>query len=121
MRTFPRASRHRLWAASAACSLAIGAMAVPLAHANDDLKHKQKHVQGQIKSADHALDMAARHSERARQLGDDGGRDVALRGHHLVEDLHEARRVSVVPRDERAHIKRHRNPRRACGSSSSRR
>lgn len=68
MRTFPRASRHRLWAASAACSLAIGAMAVPLANANDHLKHQQKHVQGQIKSASHDLDESSsrlRHASAA--------------------------------------------------------
>jgi murein DD-endopeptidase MepM/ murein hydrolase activator NlpD len=65
VRYFPSASRHRLWAASAACSLAIGAMAVPFANANDDLKHKQKQVQGQVKSADHDLDESSARLRRA--------------------------------------------------------
>ncbi|GAB3768551.1 hypothetical protein GCM10027600_21960 [Nocardioides ginsengisegetis] len=55
MRFFPRAARHRLVAASAACAIAMGAVTVPHAFA-DDLKHKQKHVQSQIKAAGHDLD-----------------------------------------------------------------
>ncbi len=35
--------------------MAVGALSIPLAHAND-LKHKQKHVHGQIQSAHHDLD-----------------------------------------------------------------
>jgi murein DD-endopeptidase MepM/ murein hydrolase activator NlpD len=65
VRYFPSATRHRMWAASVACSIAIGAMAVPLANASDDLKHKQKQVQGQIKSADHDLDESSARLRRA--------------------------------------------------------
>ena len=63
MRFFPRTARHRLVAATAACTIAIGALAVPLANAND-LKHRQHQVQGQIKSAGHDLDES---SKRLRQ------------------------------------------------------
>jgi murein DD-endopeptidase MepM/ murein hydrolase activator NlpD len=65
VRLFPRASRHRLWAASAACSLAVGAVAIPLANAEDDLKDRQKQVQGQIKHADHELDESSARLRRA--------------------------------------------------------
>lgn len=57
MRLFPRTSRRRLAAAVAACSLAVGALAVPQAFAEPkDLKHKQKHAQQQVRSAQHDLD-----------------------------------------------------------------
>jgi murein DD-endopeptidase MepM/ murein hydrolase activator NlpD len=65
VRTFPRASRHRLWAASVACSLAVGALAVPLANANDDLKDRQKQVQGQIEHAHSDLDESSARLRRA--------------------------------------------------------
>ena len=63
MRSFPRTARHRLAAASLAGAVAIGALTAPLANA-DDLKSKQKHVQGQISSATHDLDES---SKRLRQ------------------------------------------------------
>ncbi len=72
MRFFPRTARPRLVAASAACTLAIGAVAVPLAHA-EDLKHRQHHVQGQIKSANHDLDESSARLRRAT-----GALDAAL-------------------------------------------
>ena len=55
MRLFPRTARRRLVAAAAAGSLAIGAVTVPLAYA-DDLKDRQKNVEKQIKHADHDLE-----------------------------------------------------------------
>jgi murein DD-endopeptidase MepM/ murein hydrolase activator NlpD len=64
VRLFPRTARHRLAAASAAASLAIGALAVPLAHA-EDLKDRQKQVQGRIHRADHALDESSGQMRRA--------------------------------------------------------
>lgn len=63
MRFFPRTARHRLAAASLAGAVAIGVLTAPLANA-DDLKHKQKHVQGQISSATRDLDES---SKRLRQ------------------------------------------------------
>ena len=63
MRSFPRTARHRLAAASLAGAVAIGVLTAPLANA-DDLKNKQKHVQGQISSATHDLDES---SKRLRQ------------------------------------------------------
>ena len=64
MRFFPRTARHRLVAASAACTMAVGALAVPLASATD-LKHRQEQVQGQIKSAGHDLEGSSRRLQRA--------------------------------------------------------
>lgn len=64
MRFFPRSARRRLVAAVAACSLAVGALALPLANA-EDLKHKQKQVRHQIHSANHALDESSSRLRRA--------------------------------------------------------
>ena len=64
MRSFPRAARHRLAAASLAGAVAIGVLTAPLANA-DDLKDKQKHVQGQIHSATHDLDESSSRLRRA--------------------------------------------------------
>jgi len=63
VRLFPRTARRRLVAAAAAGSLAIGAVTVPLAYA-DDLKDRQKNVEKKIKQADHALEES---SDRYRQ------------------------------------------------------
>ena len=63
MRLFPRTARRRLAAAAAAGALAIGAVTVPLANA-DDLHDREKNVQKQIKHADHDLDES---SHRFRQ------------------------------------------------------
>ncbi|MDN4160307.1 M23 family metallopeptidase [Nocardioides abyssi] len=51
MRLFPRAARRRLAAATLACSVAVGALAVPLAGAEDDLKDQQQKVQKELKHA----------------------------------------------------------------------
>jgi murein DD-endopeptidase MepM/ murein hydrolase activator NlpD len=64
VRFFPRTARHRLVAASAVCTMAIGALAVPLANATD-LKHQQKQVQGQIESAGHDLEDSSQQLQRA--------------------------------------------------------
>ena len=58
MRLFPRTARRRLVAATAACCLALGALAVPLAMAEDgkDLKHRQKDAKQQVEHAQHDLD-----------------------------------------------------------------
>ena len=71
MRFFPSAARRRVGAVVAACSLALGAIAVPLAHANlsaaDDLEHKQKRVQKHIDQADDHLEMSSARLIRATQ------------------------------------------------------
>ena len=71
MRFFPSAARRRVGAVVAACSLALGAIAVPLAHANlstaDDLKHKQKRVEKQIDQAHDHLEMSSTRLVRATQ------------------------------------------------------
>ena len=67
MRLFPRTARHRLTAATAACTLAIGALAVPLANAEPkDLKHKQQQAQQQVKNAEHDLDESSARLRRAQ-------------------------------------------------------
>ncbi|GGO71133.1 peptidoglycan DD-metalloendopeptidase family protein [Nocardioides deserti] len=55
MRLFPRAARRRLAAATLACTVAVGALAVPLAGAEDDLKDQQKKVQKHLEHAEHDL------------------------------------------------------------------
>ena len=47
-----------------ACAVSLGALAVPQANA-DDLKDKQKHVQGQIHSATKDLDESSARLRRA--------------------------------------------------------
>ena len=66
MRIFPRTARRRLLTACAVGSLAVGALALPQAFANDgkDLKHQQQQAQHQIKSAQQDLDES---SSRLRQ------------------------------------------------------
>lgn len=56
MRLFPRAARRRLAAATIACSVAVGALAVPLAGAEDDLKQEQKQVQKDLEHAEGDLE-----------------------------------------------------------------
>ncbi len=75
MRLFPRTARHRLAAATAACSLAIGALAVPLANADPkDLEHRQQQAQQQVKHAQRDLDES---SDRLRNA--QGALDKAVR------------------------------------------
>jgi murein DD-endopeptidase MepM/ murein hydrolase activator NlpD len=67
VRLFPRTARHRLWAATAVCSLAVGALAVPLASADPkDLKDRQKHAQEQVKHAEHDLDESSSRLRKAQ-------------------------------------------------------
>ena len=67
MRPFPRTARPRLAAAIAACSLAIGALVVPLAHADEkDLKDRRKQAQHQVHSAQHQLDESSSQLRRAQ-------------------------------------------------------
>lgn len=59
MRTFPRAARPRLAAATLACALAAGGLAVPLANAgpgDDKLKDRQHRAEQQVENAEHDLD-----------------------------------------------------------------
>ncbi|MEP9364040.1 peptidoglycan DD-metalloendopeptidase family protein [Nocardioides sp. CN2-186] len=67
MRLFPRTASRRWAAAVAASSLALGALAVPFAHADPrDLKHKQHQAQHQIKSAQHDLDESSSQLQSAQ-------------------------------------------------------
>jgi murein DD-endopeptidase MepM/ murein hydrolase activator NlpD len=60
VRTFPRASRSRVAAATAICSLAFVSMAVPFASAqNDHLKDKQKQVHHAASQAAQDLDKSS--------------------------------------------------------------
>ena len=56
MRSFPRTASQRMLAAVAAATLALGLVSVPIAHADNHLKHRQHQVQGRIKHARGDLD-----------------------------------------------------------------
>ena len=64
MRLFPRTARHRLFAAVSAAALAMGAVSVPLAHA-DDLKDRRERIEDRIKHADDDLDHSSARMRRA--------------------------------------------------------
>jgi murein DD-endopeptidase MepM/ murein hydrolase activator NlpD len=85
VRLFPRTARHRLAAATAACSLAVGALAVPLASADpEDLKDQQKHAQERVKSAQHDLDESSSRVRRAQGALDKAVRELASARSHLT-------------------------------------
>src|SRR5687767_4326181 len=58
VRIFPRATRRRVTAVVAACSMLLSVSAVPLAAA-DDLKDRKERVQGSIKRAERHLDQSS--------------------------------------------------------------
>ncbi|QZY28416.1 M23 family metallopeptidase [Nocardioides coralli] len=58
MRFFPRTARRRLLVAGVASSLALGALSIPLAFA-DDLRDKQRNVQSQIKKGERELEVSS--------------------------------------------------------------
>lgn len=85
MRLFPRAARHRLVGATAACTLAVGALTVPLASADprgpQDLKHQQQQAQQQVKHAQQDLDESSSQLRAARAALDTAIRELsAARG-----------------------------------------
>ncbi|WP_127480064.1 M23 family metallopeptidase [Nocardioides pantholopis] len=65
MRFFPSASRPRLAAVTLACALATGSAAVPLAHADDDLKKRQHQVEKQVEAAHDELEHSSAQARRA--------------------------------------------------------
>ncbi len=58
----------------------------------------------------HALDVGPRHAEARRQLGDRRWRHVAQRRRHLVEDLHQPRRITTVTLQHRGQVQRRHGP-----------
>jgi murein DD-endopeptidase MepM/ murein hydrolase activator NlpD len=77
VRLFPRAARPRLAAASLACALAAGGLAVPLANADpDDLKDRQKNAQQQVRHAEHELDESSSRLRRAQAAVDSAVREL---------------------------------------------
>ena len=62
MRLFPRTARHRLLGAASAAALAMGAVSVPLAQA-DDLEDRRDRVEERV---DHAHDALEESSQRTR-------------------------------------------------------
>ncbi|MBB3041127.1 peptidoglycan DD-metalloendopeptidase family protein [Nocardioides soli] len=68
MRLFPRTASRRLAAATAVASLAIGALVVPLATADDGkgLKQQQKHAQSRVKDAQHDLNESSGRLRKAQ-------------------------------------------------------
>lgn len=78
MRHFPRTARQRLAAATAACTLALGALAVPLASADPkDLKHRQQQAQEHVEHAEHALDESSDRLQAARSALEQAVSDLA--------------------------------------------
>jgi murein DD-endopeptidase MepM/ murein hydrolase activator NlpD len=79
VRLFPRTACHRLAAATAVCSLAVGALAVPLASADprDHLKNQQKHAQQQVRSAQHDLDESSSRLRNAQGALERAVRELA--------------------------------------------
>jgi murein DD-endopeptidase MepM/ murein hydrolase activator NlpD len=67
VRPFPRTARRRLAAATAACTLALGALAVPLANADPkDLKDKKNEAEQQVEHAEHALEESSGRLQRTQ-------------------------------------------------------
>ena len=69
MRLFPRTARHRLVTAASAAVLAVGAVSVPLAHA-DDLDDRRDRVEERIENTNEDLEHSSdRTREAAARLG----------------------------------------------------
>ena len=64
MRYFPSAARQRA-TASVVGVVSLAALAIPLAQADDDLKHRQDQVKGQQNKVESQIDRAAQHLEEA--------------------------------------------------------
>lgn len=64
MRYFPSAARQRVVVASLAAAATLGGLAIPLAHAEDGLKDKQKRVEQQIEDANDDLGEASARVQR---------------------------------------------------------
>jgi murein DD-endopeptidase MepM/ murein hydrolase activator NlpD len=96
VRSFPRTARHRLAAASLAGAVAIGVLTAPLANA-DDLKNKQKHVQGQISSATHDLDESSKRLRQATVALDQAKSRLDDARHEL--DVAQAKKTAARLRD----------------------
>lgn len=78
MRLFPRTARPRLAAATVACSLAAGAIAVPFANADPkDLKHRQQQAQSQVKHAQQDLDESSSRLRAAQAAVDKAVRELS--------------------------------------------
>lgn len=93
MRFFPRTARHRLLTALVASSLAIGAVSVPLASA-DDLKDKQQRIQSQIKHREHDLEESSSRLRKAMSRLDAARAELGQARRHLArtrDKLGEAR------------------------------
>ena len=78
MRLFPRTARPRLAAATVACALAVGALAVPFANADpQDLKHRQHQAQSQVQHAQKDLDESSSRLRAAQAAVDTAVRELA--------------------------------------------
>jgi murein DD-endopeptidase MepM/ murein hydrolase activator NlpD len=65
VRTFPRTARRRWAGAVVATVVALGALTVPLANADDHLKDRKKQVHSKVRSATHDLDESSGRYRRA--------------------------------------------------------
>lgn len=109
MRFFPRTARQRFAAASVAAAVALGALAIPHAFAND-LKDRQKHAERQVKAAkkdldesSHTLIAATRKVDAAKALLADAKADLAdvrtrLEAARLLDDQMQDKLVAAQQR-----------------------
>ena len=100
MRLFPRTARRRLVAATAAGTLAVGALVTPLAFAADGtrLKQRQHHAQSQVKHAQKDLDESSgqlRSAHAALQRA-----HAALRGARSQLEVANAKVAAAELRDQ---------------------
>ncbi len=86
MRFFPRTARHRVAAAGVATTLALGAVSVPLAHA-DDIHDRQKRVENKIDHADDALEHSSDALRRAYGALQAAQAELAAARDHLEQTL----------------------------------
>jgi murein DD-endopeptidase MepM/ murein hydrolase activator NlpD len=103
VRFFPRTARRRLGVAVALCSLAVGATAVPLAHASltagDKLKDRQRKVQKRIEKAHDHLEHTSRRLIRAARTLEASRADLSdarLTLHKTRDKLAAARELDVA-------------------------
>ena len=115
VRPFPRAARRRWTAAVAACALAVGALTIPLANA-EDLKHKQRAVHKKVKSAHDDLEGTSAQLRQAAARLDAAQAELDTARRHLAnvrarldaararDELMQAKLEAAIERLEQAEV-----------------
>ncbi len=107
MRYFPSAARQRA-TASVVGVVSLAALAIPLAHADDDLKHRQEQVKGQKNKVEGQIDRAAQHLEEASRDAARASRQYAAARGRLGDARKALARVTdrlVVARERDAELR----------------